>query len=139
MSVFLPFKNEISFKGVVPGELVTETAGGLPHFAGEVIVSIEGDTFEAFSVLSVETDALLHDPDAPRGSPKVWETVLIVDGAGPIRISQGEALLVTVGCICPLEPTQAVFEATAIVTDPDFGPPLLRIPVKATVRTGTVR
>jgi hypothetical protein len=119
----------IALPAVSIGRFASGTGGGLPKLKGNVFVRIDGDSSGVFSVLSLETEALVHDPELP-GSARSWETVLLVNGSGPIPIESTQALLVTVGCRSSKPGT---FAATAAVANTASGPALFHIPIQATV------
>jgi hypothetical protein len=111
----------------------SSTGGGLPHIHGNVVATIHGDTHGVFSIVGLETDALVHEGDTPPGS-RTWETVQSVDGSGPIAIGHAEALLVTVGFGPPAASTRKAYSATVtIVADGTSGPALFEVPIHATV------
>jgi hypothetical protein len=118
---------------VITGGFGSSVGGGLPQIQGNMVAQIIGDTNGVFSILNLETDALVHDPDVPKGS-RTWETVDSIDGAGPIAIGRNEALLVTVGFGPPISSTKESYSATAIiVADGTSGPALFQVPIQATV------
>src|SRR6516162_7768238 len=90
-----PFQPVIDFGTVKPGITAQSQGGGSPTARGEVNAVIIGDTAGVFAISGIEVDALVHDPDAPPGSPRVWEEVAEVDGSGPITIARGNAVGVT--------------------------------------------
>src|SRR5947209_13117508 len=96
----LPGPSRIQINSVAPGLSASGYGGGMPKIAGQCTVTINGDSDEVFSVNGLETLALVSDPDVPH-SPRVWETVLTVNGAGPIDVGPGEALFITVWFSCP--------------------------------------
>jgi hypothetical protein len=120
----------------VPRSIIIEgpgsgTGGGLPHIRGNVVALIEGDTLGVFNVIGLETDALIHQDDAPHGS-RTWTFVQSVNGPGPIAIGQAEALLVTVGFGVPRSPGSGPFAATVvIVAEGTTGPPLFEVGISA--------
>jgi hypothetical protein len=91
-----PGPSTVTFNSVPLGSTATSFGAHLPQTNGSLFARIEGDTNGVFSVQSLETDALVHDPDLPPGFGKVWEPVQVVNGAGPISVTKAEALLVTV-------------------------------------------
>jgi hypothetical protein len=123
----------IALLGAPIGSFVSGVGGGLPRLNGNIVALIDGDDSGVFSVVGLETDTLVHDPDAPRGG-RTWETVLTVDGSGPIQIGPAMALLVTVGFAARRSLTQANFTATVvIVAEGTSGPALFQIPIQASV------
>jgi DNA-binding CsgD family transcriptional regulator len=124
----------IQFQGVPLGSSATANGGGSLHFHGDVVVRIDGDTTNVFSVKTVEAMALRRDPDAPPGSGLAWQTVITVDGPGPMSMKGAGAIDVTVGFACALSIQQSEFSATAVVlASGTIGPPLMQIPIQATV------
>jgi hypothetical protein len=123
----------IQFNSIAPGANASAGGGGLPKVSGQASALIQGDPDHVFSVISLETLALVHDPDLPPGSPRAWETVLVVNGPGPIALNAGEALSVTVRFVCPPKPTKETYNATAVVTIPNATTPALQLPITATV------
>ena len=125
---------QIFIANVSPSKSASARGGGIMHSSGDVVVSIDADPFAAFFITSLETRALTREPDA--GSRLVWETVTVVNGAGPISVDVGEELVVTAGFTCPFVPTQTSYTRTARATA--SGTTLLSVPVKATVDQGHV-
>jgi hypothetical protein len=123
----------VTFLEVPLGSFASSVGGGLPHLNGSVVARIDNDSNGVFSILGLETDALVHDPDAPPGTGRVWETVLLADGPGPIQIDKNEALLVTVGFTARLSLTQGEFTAIVVIGTSSTGPALFEIPIRATV------
>ena len=89
-----------------------QTAEDCARFNGDVVVQSDGDTSNVFSVTTTETMALRRDPDAPPGSGPSWQTVLTVDGPGPVSMRGAAAIDVTVGFACALTTTQSTFNAS---------------------------
>lgn len=129
---------QIVIANVAPSKTGFAEGGGRIQFAGDVVVRIDSDPFGAFSVGSLETRELTRDPDV-HGSPLVWETVDIVQGAGPISVGEADVLVVSGGFSCPLLPTQTTYTATASVTAAGTNAPiLLSVPMRGTVDQGGV-
>jgi len=121
----------VTFVEVPLGSFASSVGGGLPHLNGSVVARIDGDSNGVFSVLGLETQALVHDPDG--GSGRTWETVLLADGAGPIQIGRAQALLLTVGFAARLSLTQRDLTANVVLGTSSTGPALFQIPIHATV------
>ena len=105
----LDFPTRIDFSGIAPGAFASAGGGGLPHAAANVSMRIDGDSNGVFSLVSLETQALVrqHDPELPPTDFTFeWITARVVEGAGPIGINSKEALLATVGFTCPADPQQ---------------------------------
>ena len=129
----LPVPNRIQMSNVSPGAFVSGQAGGLPKITGQCNASVSGDADNVFSILSLETMALTRDPDVPH-SPLVWETVEVVNGAGPIGIDTGEGLVITVGFACPARPAKHAYSAMAVVfANGNAQTPVLQFPIAATL------
>jgi hypothetical protein len=128
-----PAPNHIQINNVTPGQSAASDGGGLPRVSGQCSAVIQGDPDGVFFVEGLETLALVHDPDAPPGSPRVWETVTTVDGAGPIDLGAGEALDITVRFACPAMPAKDSYSALAVATLDGQPQGVMRIPITATV------
>ncbi len=128
-----PAPTHIQINNVAPGHSAASDGGGLPKVSGQCRAVIQGDPDGVFSVESLETMALVRDPDVPH-SPPAWEFADQVDGAGPISIDAGEALIVTVNFACPALPAKQTYTAVAVVVLDGAGQnPVLQIPISATV------
>ena len=128
-----PAPTHIQINNVAPGHSAASDGGGLPKVSGQCSAVIQGDPDGVFSVESLETMALVRDPDVPH-SPPAWEFADQVDGAGPISIDAGEALIVTVNFACPALPAKQTYTASAVVVLDGAGQnPVLQIPISATV------
>jgi hypothetical protein len=79
-----------------------------------VTFQIDGDELGVFRIVAVETDnvVIFDDPDAPGHRVLVLEVAESVMGAGPIQISAGQAVIVSVEFSCPVDPSQGMFKAT---------------------------
>lgn len=133
----LSFPSVIHFFSVAPGTSASSGGGGLLQVAGDVAVRIDGDDSGVFSVATLETQALVHNPDAPPHAPRVWETVTTVDGPGPISMEAASALLITVAFACPADPQKDAFGASAVVVASGTRVPLLlQVPISAIVDSG---
>ncbi len=129
-----PVPTRIQMTNVRPGTSESSDGGGLPKVEGQCSAVIQGDADGVFFVSGLETLALVHDPDLPPGSGRVWETQQTVDGAGPIDIGLGEALSIMVRFMCPAVPAKDTYTATAVAVDGQQNP-VLYIPITATVMT----
>src|SRR5262249_39521710 len=69
-----PVPHRVQMTGVLPGQTTMADGGGFPKAQSQCTVWIVGDPDGVFSVDSLETLHLMHDPDAPRGS-RSWETL----------------------------------------------------------------
>src|SRR5260370_19709586 len=130
----LPAPNHIQMNNVAPGANASADGGGLPKVTGQCSAVIQNDPDGVFSVVSLETMALVRDPDAPPHSPPVWESSGVVSGGGPIAIDAGEGLIVMVSFACPARPAKQAYSArAAVVLDGAAQKPVLQIPIGATV------
>jgi len=128
-----PFPPRIQINNITPSKGAGSAGGGLPRVMGQCSAAIQGDPDGVFSVTGLESMALTSDPDVPHGG-RVWETVLTVDGAGPIDLGAGEGLSVTVWFACPANPIKQSFSAIVAVTVASAPQtPVLQIPVVGTV------
>src|SRR5580658_5496814 len=91
----------ITFSNVPTGTFASAAGGGLPHIDGSMIALIEGNTGGVFSIVGLETLALVHDPDLPPGD-RAWEPQSTVNGSGPIQIGSLDGLQVTAGFAVPV-------------------------------------
>ncbi len=93
---------------------------------------IDGDSADLFSVASIETLHLVPDPELPHA--RVWETLLTVNGPGPISMRAAKAVDITVRFACPAQPLQTSFNAVAVlVAQGTTSPSLMQVPIEATV------
>ena len=95
-------------------------------------MSITGDSDNVFSVDSLDTLHLVHDPDLPPGS-RNWETLDEVNGGGPIQIEPALALDINVRFACPSNPAKDTYTASAVAVLDGNPDPILSIPITATV------
>jgi hypothetical protein len=98
-----------------------------------VTAELEAGGAGAFRIVRMETDDVVQDPDGLHGSIPVLQFAGAVNGPGPIAVSAGQALLVTVEFACPADPPSAKF--TTGVAVHGFPAPG-RIPVSATAALG---
>jgi hypothetical protein len=134
----LPVPNRIQMKSVPPGRSVSSDGGGLVKAKGQCSVSIQGDSDGVFFMDSLETLGLVHDPDLPPGSQRVWETLETVQGAGPIGIDPGLALDINVRFACPATPAKDTYNAFAVAVVDGQQNAVLSIPITATVLPETL-
>jgi hypothetical protein len=127
-----PVSNRIQFTDIPPGQSAISGGGGFPKASGQCSVTITGDSDSVFSVDSLETLHLVHDPDLPPGS-RNWETFETVNGGGPIQIAPALALDVIVRFACPSNPTKDTYTASALAVVNGSPDPILSIPITATV------
>jgi len=80
-----------------------------------VTASLEGSSVGQFRIVRMETDDVVTDPDGPHGGIQVLQFAQAVDGPGPIDVSEGQALLITVEFSCPADPRVAKFQAVVAV------------------------
>ena len=137
------FLDHIEMLNIAPGAFASAGGGTILKTSKEVVVRIDGNDANVFSVSALETQALVleRDPDAPPGSPRVGhgQTALTVDGSGPITVESGEALKVTVVFACPAKPKKDAYAATAnVFAASDPGTSLLPVPVSGRVSPGSV-
>jgi len=128
-----PIPSTVQFSDVEPGTSATAEGGQRLNVAGAATASITDDASGVFSIAGLETLALVHDPDAPPGSPRVWETTASVQGAGPVE--GGPGFGVTIRFNCPIQPTQESFTGTALlsVSQPNGTSTKATIPITASV------
>jgi hypothetical protein len=134
----LHLSRSISFSGITSGGSASANGGGLftkPMRGKNVIARIDGDTDGVFSIVEIQTLALVHDPDAPPKAGSSWEPVETVTGPGPIEIAAGlGALAVTVRFSVGLSPSNTSYSASvSIVEAGTSGPILFSIPLTASV------
>jgi DNA-binding CsgD family transcriptional regulator len=112
-----PVPQRIQLTAVPTGASRSGTAGRYAGAAGTVTARVEGDDAGLFAVVQLETDRPVRDPDAPPGHPPliVLKTVQTVDGAGPIGVEPGEALLATVEFRCPADPRKDAYWAVVVL------------------------
>jgi hypothetical protein len=107
---------EIQILNVLYGTRGSARGGRYANADANVTIRIEGDNAALFRVIQVETADVVITREGPHGSPVAsLETVLTVDGPGPIPVDAGQAVLVSVEFSCPIDPPQATFRATAII------------------------
>lgn len=124
----------IEFASVPPGD-VQIAAGGLELGHGgptAATAEIAGDDAGVFSLVALETLALVREPDAPPGTPRVWDTVAQADPPGPIGLHP--AVLATVRFACPAHNPQDSYHATVVFTPTDPAQSGASLPVTAAVR-----
>jgi hypothetical protein len=132
----LPAPSSIQIDNVLPNTISASDGGGRVRVAGQYSAVIEGDADGNFSVIGLETLALMHDPDPelPPGSGPSWQTVNSVDGAGPIEVGALEFLNIRVQFGCPASPANETYTATAIVVLEGSQQQVLHVPITASVR-----
>src|SRR4051812_3628616 len=95
-----PFPPRIQINDITPGAGASSAGGGLPRVSGQCFAAIHGDPDGVFSVMGLETLALVSDPDLPHGG-RAWEAQQTVNGAGPIDLGTEDGLSVSVWFACP--------------------------------------
>lgn len=128
----LPAPALIQIDHVLPNTIGSSDGGGRVRAAGQYSAVIEGDADGFFSVIGLETYALMHDPEVP-GTGRSWEIVDSVDGVGPIQVALGEVLSIRVQFGCPASPVKETYTATAIAVLEGSQQQVLHIPITASV------
>src|SRR5579859_246325 len=128
-----PIHPRIEIDNILPGNSAACGGGGRVRQPGQCTAAIEGDTDGVFSVVAVETLALMHDPELPPKLGRTWETVDSVDGVGPIEVGSLEILSIRVRFACPALPAKETYTATAVAVFEDSQQPVLHVPITATV------
>jgi len=124
---------QIQISDVTPGSLQSGDGGGLLTAAGSMSVRIDGDSAGVFSVTGLDLLRLMRDPELPPDAPRVWETVLSVDGPGPVTVGEAEAIDVTVTFACPANQAASEYDASAAIVVDSMPDPVLQIPVSGSV------
>jgi hypothetical protein len=128
----LPAPALIQINSVLPNTIGSSDGGGRVRAAGQYSAVIEGDADGVFSVIGLETYALIHDPEVP-GTGRSWEIVDSLDGVGPIQVALGEVLSIRVQFGCPASPVKETYTATAIAVFEGSQQQVLHIPITANV------
>jgi hypothetical protein len=128
-----PAPASIQIDNVLPNTIGASDGGGPVKAAGQYSAVIEGDADGVFSVISLETFALMHDPELPPSAGRAWEPVDSVEGAGPIEVAASEFLNIRVQFGCPASPAKETYTATAIAVLEGSQQQVLHVPITASV------
>ena len=126
--------DQIQILNVPVGSQANSSGGFYVGADAEVTARIDGDTFGVFSVVEVRTFDVESEPDIhpPR---LILVPAVTVNGAGPIQVFAGEALLAYVEFSCPPNPGQSIFKATVLFNGTSLPGPL-KVPIVGTANLG---
>lgn len=118
----------IEFSNVALGTQSSSTGGIYADADTTVTARLTGDSSALFRVVEVEADDVVVTHEGPGGKPIAsLQTAVVVNGPGPIQVSAGQAILVTVEFSCPSDPAQGKFTADVVLDGIPSGPSGLSI------------
>src|SRR3954447_16688794 len=135
-AVMLPkLSSRIDILNVPLGRTQGSQGGFYAKTDATVTAHLEGSDVGFFSIRNIQTKDVVTEQDGPHGPIEVLEFAQTVIGSGPIDVSAGQALLVTVDFTCPVDSATAAFDARVAIRG--FPAPA-GVPVLATAVLGRV-